>query len=44
MSLLRGLGNDRALFNPYARFTMCICDASKIDTDSRDIEKVQLGI
>ena len=34
-----GLGDDRAAVNPYSRST--IGDASKIDTNTRDIEKVQ---
>jgi hypothetical protein len=33
--------DDRAVVNPYSRFIMRVCGASKIDTDTRDIEKVQ---
>jgi hypothetical protein len=40
VSLAAGLGDDRDVVNPYSRF----CGGSKIDTDTCDIEKVQLGI
>jgi hypothetical protein len=35
------LGDDRGVVNPYSRFTMLICGASRIDADKRYIEKVQ---